>query len=231
MSNTAEFPTRTAGEVTLPNGDTVWCCTLNMVLKDQAEARSHRYAANESQSLRKGGADYPGILGKIRAMEAEQQAAYLVQQQNWRLNRESLDKFPNPEEPEKGDSEPDEYTKALADWEAQCKEAAEKRKADHEARYESELAKNLALSKRSRVQECYEAVFNYEYSKAFVERLTVETLYRAVRLQDDHTARYFSSAEAVEDADDDVLKVLNDFYFKDLDVIKTEDIPTSPAAS
>jgi hypothetical protein len=224
--STAEFPTRTAGEVTLPNGDTVWTCTLNTPLKDQADARSHRYAANECRGLLKGGSDYPGVLAKVHAMDAEQQAAYLVQQQNWRLNRETLDKYPDPEEPQKGDAEPDAYAKAVGEWEDACKAAAEKRKQDFETRYEAEKKKNLALSNRARVEACCNGVFNFEYSRAFVERLAFETLFRAVRLQDDHTARYFASAEAVEDADDEVLKVLNDFYFRELETVKAEDIPT-----
>lgn len=225
MSN-AEFPARTAGELTLPNGDLVWVCTLNTLLREQADARARRYAQNECQGLLKGGADYGGVLAEIRSFDPEKQAEYVAQHQYFEIRRDVEARIPDPPEPEQGDTEPEEYVKAVAQWEGDCKAAALRRQEAEKTRYEAEVAAARQLSSRKRVEACMTAFFGSEYSRHFVERLTIEILYRAARLPDNHTARYFSSVEAVEDAPDDVREALMKFYFGELDTVRAAQVPT-----
>lgn len=222
---TPEFPRRTAGDLTLPNGDLVWICTLNTLLREQADNRARRYAQNECRGLLKGGADYAAVVAEIRSFPADKQAQYLAQQEFFSIREDSKGRFPSPPEPTQGDLTPEAYAKQCQKWDTACKAAEAKRKAHEDSRYEAEIKRATALSDKVRVERCVTAYFAREFSRHFVERMVIETMLRAVRIVDDHSVRYFASMQAVEDAPDDVLQAVTQFY-NELDTVRPDQVPT-----
>lgn len=224
-----EFPTRTAGDLTLPNGDKVWVCQLNSRFHEEADSRARWFAQKEARVFLKGGREYPELLARVKEMDADAQSTFLADKQFWSIHTETLDKYPDPERPEQ-DGTPEAFAKAVMAWEEGCKKAAEKREKAEKSRYDAELKKNKALTAGVRIERCCEFYFRDEWAKSFVVRREMETLYRAVRADDDHTARYFKSPEEYEDSDDATQTALREFFYKTLTEPKHEDIPTSPAA-
>ena len=222
----AEFPRRTAGDLTLPNGDRVWVCTLNSRLFEEADEKARWYAQKEARPFLKGQSDYADVVAEIKAKSQEDQAAYLAQNEFPEMRREVFEKYPIPEKPTQGEDSPEEFGKRVVTWEEECKKADDERQKAFETRYRAEIKKNLDLTARVRQERCCETFYANEWGKAFIKRRERETIYRATRLPDDHTQRYFKSAEAYEDADDAVQEALREFYYKTLDTVKQEEIPT-----
>lgn len=231
MSTTAEFPARTAGEVTLPDGAVAWVQTLNSLLREQVESKSRRYAANECRGLLKGGVDYPAAVAWARTLPTDQQVTYLAQQEFWGIQQEANGTYPEPPEPEQGELDPEGYGKAIEKWNEEKKKADGKRQEFIEKRYEAQIKRFAALTVKVREERCLSAYYNNEFVNAYILRQKIETIYRAARRNDDHTQRFFASAEEYEDADDGVQKALHDFYFETLAIPASEAVPILPAAS
>lgn len=227
----ANFPTRTAGDLTLPNGDTVWVCQLNTLLFEEVDTEARWQAQQAARKYLKGQPRYADVLAEIKSLSSEQQAIYLSKQEYWTIDRETKEKHATPEEPQMGDKTPEEFGKAVIEWEAACKKVEEKRAKARETRWNAEVKKNAALSVAVRIEKCCVAYFAEKWAEAFVKAREKETMHRAVRHADDHTRRYFLTPEAYEDADDAVQAALREFFYVDLAEPKSEDIPTSPAAS
>jgi len=196
----SQFPNRTAGDVPLPNGDVVFVCTLNTMLREEADQKARWYATAENRDLMKGESGYAELLAQVKAMSAEDQSMFLADQSAWTIRQQAEERYPVPEKPEQGDAPPDEFTKIVAKWESDCKEAEEARKSKREELYNAQVAAHRKLKARDRVEKCCIAYHAQQWAAAFVKRLGIETLYRATRLADDHTLRYFKSAAAFEDA-------------------------------
>ena len=227
----AEFPVRTAGTITLPNGDTVWVCTLNTLLYEEADSEIRWYAQKKCRRYLKGGTDFAELLARVKSMDAEEQSAFLAQQEFYTILRETNEKHPLPMQPEQGDQTAEAFTKSVMAWEEACKKVELKRTKYQQTRYDAEIKKNAALTQAVRIERCCIAYFQQEFGKAFTMRRVSETLYRATRHDDEHTKRYFCSAEAYEDADDSVQNVLTKYYFETLDTVQPSETPTLPAES
>jgi hypothetical protein len=226
-----DFPTRTAGDCVLPNGETVWVQTLNELGRTKADQDAHRYAVLQTMHLRKGGTDYKILQAQARGLSEEEQATFIADQNASELAQQCTAQFPDPEQPEKGEMEPAEFIEATAKWEEACKLATEKRENLYADKYQSEVKKALAMSRAARVSFVVNGYIAQQYWTEFVTQQTLEILYRAVRLAEDHDMKYFRSVTAVEDADDEVRQTLVEFYTVGLNPPKSEDIPTSPVVS
>lgn len=226
-----QFPVRTAGDLTLPNGDTVWVCQLNMMLFEEVQQKASWYAQKETRGFLKGEREYPDVLAYMKSMTVEQQCGLLAKQEYFTIERETSEKHPLPERPEQHDTSAEEFTKSVLAWEEKCKKVEEKRQKGREARWEAEMKKNRALTAGVRLDRCCLAHFQEQWGQAFIKAREMETMHRAVRCADDHTRRYFPTPAHYEDADDAVQEAIRAFFYVTLAEPKAEEIPTSPAAS
>jgi hypothetical protein len=222
-------PLRTAGELTQMDGTRVWIQTLNTLQKEDADKRARRYAQNECRPLRKDGDDYAAMNAEIFALSAQQQAIFIADDSYWPIHEEALTLHPEPQEPEQGELSAADFTEAHIAWEEECVKAEQARR-DHEAaRFDEIYQLALRLSNRARRERCADVYFTKEFIKAYTRRMKYETLWRAVRNEEDRLQRYYPSVEAVEDADDATQSALWTYY-TNLDVAPNM-IPTSPAQS
>jgi len=221
----ATFPRRTAGDLTLPNDDKVWVCTLNTLLSDEVHEETSFFVAKKCRPISKGGADYSAVMADIRGKSDVEQAG-LIADGEWRkIKGESEEKHPFPEKPEPvGEAVKD--IEAVAKWEEECKKVEAKRLAFQQKRYSEEVKKAVALTAKTRIDRAYTAWVSQQWATVYSKRFILETLHRAVRREDDHSARYFPSVVAVEDADDGVLQALVRFYFEELATVTPAAVPT-----
>lgn len=223
-------PARTADYLKLPSGTVVWIQTLNTLQKQDADKRARRFAQNECRPLLKGGEDHEAVLIEVRGMSPELQAQFIAGESFWPIREEALTLYPEPKEPEQGEMSPLEFTEAHVVWEAAV-EAAKAIRLGHEAeKFEQACKAALRLSIRERRETALLVYFNQQFIQAYNRRMHFETLWRAVREEDEpHLTRFFESVEALEDADDATQAALWEFY-EALDVPQPM-VPTLPAQS
>lgn len=227
-SSASQFPCRTACYCDLPNGERVWICTLNSAQRLEAERKARRYAATECRSLLPDGSDYGGVVAEVKTLSPEAQAAFLAQQDYWQIYRNVEKELPLPPEPEQGEQTPELYTKAVAKWEKEKANAEKQREEEAVKRFEAAKARYLALPELKRLDACCTAYYNLEFGQAYLSRLNLENLLRAVRNPDAHLQRRFASLEEVEDLDDAMLQALLAKYDA-LDTLSPSDLPTAPS--
>jgi hypothetical protein len=225
----AAFPARTAGEYDIPGLGQVWIQTLSDVLREKVWNEANRYAGRECLSLRKGQLDYTVALAEWKERTPEEQSTYLVRSKVPDLMREAFAHSPVPPEPERGDLSEDEYTAAVAKWEAEHKKAAAKREKFYSRRFEEEVNKSVALSAATRLQRCMEAYFQDEFGKAFGNRWEEATIRYAVRQAENHNLYMFADIQEVVDLPSVTRTALLEAYAA-LDTVQSEEVPTSPAA-
>ena len=206
--------TRLAGETTLANGTRVRVKLLNSLQQEEAEREAGWHAQTHCRRYRCGGDRYEALRADFAEMDAEQQAVYLAGQEIalGSLLEEAAEKYPDPPEPQRNDLTEAQFAAAWKKWEQSCRKAEEKRLKYQESRYEAARKDAMALPTEARLERCLEAALQRRYLDTFLTRLTLETLYRAVRVEEDPLARYYPSVEAVEDADDAERSQLVDFY-------------------
>lgn len=222
----AKFPRRTAGDLTLSNGDVVWVCTLNSILSDEVHEETSFFTAKKCRPISKGGSDFTAVMTEIRSKTDTEQAE-LIASGEWRtIKTESEERHPVPEKPALSGEDAVKDIEAVAKWEEDCKKADVKRTAFQAKRHGEEVKKALALTAKNRIDRAYASWVSQQWAATYSKRFVLETLQRAVRRDYDHSVRYFASTAAVEDADDDVLGALSQFYFGDLATVTTADIPT-----
>jgi hypothetical protein len=227
----AQFPTRTAGDLKLPNGDTVWVCQLNSMLFEEVGTKTAWHAQKEVRRYLKGGSEYPAVLDYLRSLTVDEQATLIARQEYYTIDADVNGRFPAPQRPEQGDMTPDGFANAVVAWEDACRKADEKREKARQKRWDDEIKRNTVLTAGVRMERCCAAYVAVKWGEAYVKRREIETMHRAVRFADDHARRYFPSPEAYEDADDAVQAALREFFYVTIAEPKSEDVPTSPAGS
>lgn len=225
----AVFPARTAGEITLSDGTTVWVKTLNMLQREEVESEANWYAQSRCRRFRKGADRHEDLRAEFAELGAGPQAEYLASHEliMGQFQTEAEEKHPEPPKPERGDLTEEQFMTACEKWEQDCKKAAEKRKKYEESRYETERKAAEALSPKVRLERCLISALQRRFMEFYLTRLTLETLYRAVRQGEDHSQQYYATVQAVEDADDEERDQLVKFY-RELDRVPAKDLPTSP---
>jgi hypothetical protein len=223
------LPTRTWDECLLPDGTQVYLSVLNTLHKEEADRKARRHAQAECRSLLKGGSDYAAVVAEIKAFSPEEQATYIAGQEYWSIREKVEAELPLPIEPEQGEKTPEAFAKAYAGWEADCRKIEERRRKRERELFEQERQKALDLTPAERRVRCHSVYFVKEFVNVYATRMELETLYRAVRLADARTQRYFGSVEEVAYADDAVRERLWERY-QSLDVSPAA-IPTSAANS
>jgi hypothetical protein len=221
------LPAKTAGYLTLPAGNAVWVQTLNSLHKEDSDKRARRFAQSECRTLLKGGDDYDSMVLEIRDLSADAQATLIAGDSYWEIHQQSFIEHPEPEEPEQGEMNALEFTEAHVAWEAASAEAEAARKAFESERFEATRAVALLLPVKDRRERCQVVCFNRDFIKAYTRRMRFETLFRAVRTQEDHLKRYYASVDEIEDADDATQVILWSFY-GGLEIPQSA-VPTSPA--
>ncbi len=212
---TAQFPTKTAGELTLPNGSVVWIQTLNSLHREDCETRANRDASLECVDLAPGGKMRQAVVASVRAKTAEEQADILTSNQfrDGSMAREVNEKFPVLPRPDKIENEDEAgWLGRFQTWESEVAEREKGRFAYEEELWEAERAKALALTAKERVDRCVRSYVSEQWVRAFIRSVRVEQLYRATRRADDHGQRFFTGVEEIEDLDDPSLQALLDFY-------------------
>ncbi len=227
----SELPRRTAGNVTLPGGETVWVCTLNSLLFNEVDVEARWFAESRARRYLRGQGEYQNVREYGRSMGAEARATFNAQLEYVTIWREAQERFPEPERPEQREAEPAEFSERVVAWERARDDAQSQRDAYVAERHAAEVARNLALSKEESLDRFCATFHASEWGKAFTRRREVETIYRATRRSEKHSAYYFESPQDVMDADDDAYAALREFYYATLEVPSAEDVPTSPAAS
>lgn len=223
-----KIPQRSAGEITLPNGVTVWVKTLNQSQKDEVHEKASNYARVMTKPFRKGGEYHRDLWAEYREMEPEEQAEYLAYRKlaAGEITQEIQRKFEYPNPPEKAENEDDiRFMERKDRWEADCEAIDKKREEELERRVEAEKEAFLKLASRVRVQKCVDAFILQKYIQYYVKRAEFETLLLATRHPEDHSDFYFRNVQEVIDLDDSVMNALS-AYYDSLDSVKPEEIPT-----
>lgn len=224
-----QLPRRIAGDTCLPStGETVFVRTLNALQRERAQEEAGWAAREWCRTLRKGGRKHASVLQQVRAMEPEDQAAYLAGHEVFmgRMQRAAAQKHPEPEKPEREADQTDEQWMRAADkWEADVAKVAEKRRKEEDRLWEAEKRKALGLEAKARQERCLEAVIEREFATEYLRRLHLETLRLAVRHADDHNAMRWEHVQEVEDLPDEDREHLLGFYY-DIDPVRPSEVPT-----
>lgn len=226
MSETV-LPAKTADTCDLPDGTVVWVQTLNKLLKKEAAEAADMQSALHVLKFRASGEFGPAIAAQFEDMTAENQAAYIAQTEYvvGRIFEEANEKFPMAPEPVRENENDEAYMSAVAAWQEKLKEIDTQRQAFLDARYVEQLDAAKSLTDSERKERCHQAFRERKYREEFTERFLTEMLYRAVRCADNHSQRFYASAEAVRELDDASRSLLADAYFA-LDAVTPSQIPT-----
>jgi hypothetical protein len=227
-----QFPTHTAGDVTLPDGRSVWIKTLNAVERDEVQENCHFWAAEQILPLRPKGRYYAALVAEMEEMEPEEQAEYLAQTEFlFGSIRDRLDvKYEVPERPGRTDLEDEAYDKALDAWRVSVEKVAAARAAAERKFLADERTKALALTPKLRLDQCVIGFRKRKRRDKFMVRYNVEILARAVRSVEDHAVRVYDTPEKVSELDDATKQALLAQYFA-FDNVSGAEIPTSADAS
>lgn len=225
-----EVPQRTADTCTLPNGEVVWIQTLNELHKADCDRAARRYAALECKDFAPGGPLRAVALQQVQAMSAEDQAMFLAQElyRTGEMFRALDADFPPIPEPERGEGTEAAFVNAHKKWRKACDQREVERRAKADTIVKAEVDRCLALQASRRVASCVETYVNREFASVFISRIEVEELYRAVRQMEDHSVRYYRSAEEVYDLDDRTRETLL-IKYAEIDGVRAAEVPTSPA--
>lgn len=228
-----DIPRKTADDCTLPDGSTVWVCTLNSLLKSDCSREANRWAAMDCADIVPGGARRKILLQQVKAMSADGQATILANEGYLLGSYASVldELFPPLPEPSRGDlPDEDAFLKAEVEWKAACEQRETDRRAKEDELYEAERQRVLGFRPAARADACLRAWVSKEFREAFGRRYVVEELWRAVRSPEDHSVRLYESVDEIEGLDDATIDALLRTY-RSVDGVQPSSIPTSPAGA
>jgi hypothetical protein len=210
-----QFPTHTAGNVTLPDGRSVWIKTLNGPERDDSRECADFFAAEAVLVYRKGGSRYTALLAEFEDADTAHQCDYLAEAEFMfgDAAQQLAEKYVHPERPERGDKDDDQYDAALDGWRKDCISLTDKREKAEAAFVKREKDKASNLSEKVRVERCVGAAKRRKRREVFMRRFLMEVLWRAVRTADDHAAKFYESSDAVAELDDDLRDLLTSRYY------------------
>lgn len=242
-----EFPLETAGEgrvapnrrpsddFTIPGGDTVWIQTVNSIHQEEADTEANIFAAVAARRYKKGGEVYDAYRADFENLDIEGQVSLLLEwyerEEGWRTS--AFRKFLPPPEPSKTDEHGEPKTDIDFIKEVEAHENELDKVANNRVKHVDTLRKAKDKQIRSwtantRVDRCMDAFMSNFFHATLSKRLTLEIILRSVRCADNHSKKYFTSIDDIRELDDDVRQSVIQKY-NELDAMKSEDIPTSPA--
>lgn len=226
--NEYTFPERAAKRVALTNGDVVMVRVLSQFHRDEADRRARRWAVVEAERVREGGDEFEAVCVEVGRLTDEQQATLICGAEYWAIREAAETAYPDVAVPAQGAMSSADFASAMGVYRRNVQQARSRRERLIEERFEKSRLEALALTRDERERRATIACHAHEFARAYERRMRVETLFRAVRVVDNPTRRYFRDLADVEDADEAVIDALETAY-RELDV-PFEAVPTSPVS-
>lgn len=232
MTEMTQFPRRTAGELTLPNGEVVWVQTLGALQRDEVLSDAGQYAQMKCSDIRLGGAMRTAVIAEFKEQPVEDLATYLAahEYRQGRIRDKVEEKYPDLPDPVRKEESEDKWLTVMAEHEKKQKKLEESRKAYEDKLFEEARQTAIALTPKVRLERCVAAYVGIKYAEVFHRQFLTQQIFHVVRTQEDHRMRYFQSVADVSDLDEATLSVIVDFI-NNLDSVTGREIPTSPAGS